>query len=72
MVLQDHKCFMQKQNPKPPSESLIFFDFETTAESNEHRVVNFAVAQDFRGDTFVYEGCDALQYYGCVYHSHNK
>ena len=39
--------------------SLIFFDFETSAESNEH-VVNFAVAQDFRGDTFVYEGCDAL------------
>ena len=24
MVLQDHKCFMQKQNPKPPSESHIF------------------------------------------------
>lgn len=59
MVLSDHKCFMQRQDPKQPSEKLLFFDFETDQSSNEH-VVNFAVSQDFQGETCVFEGYDAL------------
>ena len=44
--LDNHQCFMDKKDIKPPSEKYIFYDFETKLVNNKH-VVNYCVAQYF-------------------------
>lgn len=51
---------MQKENVKPPSgKKLLFYNFETDQSDLIHKV-NFAVSQNFQGDTTVFEGYNAL------------
>lgn len=64
-VLPGHLCYIQHDDPKPPSDKLLFFDFETDQSSGEH-IVNFAVAQDITGKTSVFRGYDALDRF-CKY-----
>lgn len=58
-VDSSHLCYMNKQNPKTPSDKLIFFDLETDQSNGEH-IVNFAVAQYKNGQENVFSGYDAI------------
>ena len=46
----DHKCYMQRKKLKDHSEKYIFYDFETTLDSENKQVVNYCVAQYFDGE----------------------
>jgi hypothetical protein len=69
---------MQRKSLNPPSEKYIFYDFETTLNDNNQHVVNYAVAQYFNGQEFVFrtidEFCNWLfdktkhKYFSCVAH----
>lgn len=66
--------------PKKASENLIFFDFETDQSTGEH-VVNFAVAQDLKGEEKIFRGYNACDEFcewlftpihkGCTVIAHN-
>ncbi|GBM55080.1 hypothetical protein AVEN_258617-1, partial [Araneus ventricosus] len=60
VLATDHYCFLQTVAPKAHSDRLIFFDFETDQSSGIH-VVNFAIAQYFSGEEFVFKGYNSCQ-----------
>ena len=39
-----HQCYLRRQGQKTPSDKIIFFDYECTQNSGEHKP-NFVVAQ---------------------------
>ena len=49
-VMHPHECFMQRKKLNPPSEKLMFCDFETYLGKHNRHVVNFAVLQNFNGN----------------------
>ena len=53
-VMPPHECFMQRKNLNPPSEKLMFYDFETYLGEHNRHVVNFAVLQDFNGNEWTF------------------
>lgn len=55
-----HFCYLEKIEPKEPSDKIIFFDFETDQTTGEH-LVNFAVAQYSNGDEAIFPGYTACQ-----------
>jgi len=57
---------MQKEDVKPASESLLFFDVETEVLPNTEHKVNYVVSQDFHGNCKSFEGDDALDNF-CEY-----
>lgn len=58
VVASEHTCYLSIVSPKPPSDKLIFFDFETDQSTGEH-LVNFAVAQYADGSEKVFRGYNA-------------
>ena len=60
-VPENYKCYMLMKELKDPSEKYIFFDFETKLEpsTNKH-IVNYCVAQDFRGNEIRCTNLDAF------------
>lgn len=58
-VSPGHLCYLERITPKPPTDKLMFFDFETDKTSGGH-IVNFAVAQYMNGEEFVCSGRDTL------------
>lgn len=58
VITAEHQCYLEKVDPKTPSDKLIFFDFETDQSSGTHEV-NFAVAQYADGREEVFRGYNA-------------
>ncbi|KAL1252652.1 hypothetical protein QQF64_017345 [Cirrhinus molitorella] len=55
----DHKCFIQPQEPKPPSRKYVYYDFESRYENGKHIGV-LVCAITFKGRKFVAEGTDCV------------
>ncbi|XP_076873809.1 uncharacterized protein LOC143523314 isoform X1 [Brachyhypopomus gauderio] len=54
-----HQCYIQPSKFKEPSDSYIFFDFETRFENGKHEA-NFVCAITFDGVEFTAEGSDCI------------
>ena len=57
-VSADHKCYMLQKELKPASDKYIFFDFETCLVDDNKHEVNFAVAQYYSGEEYVFRSID--------------
>lgn len=76
----NHRCYLRPVASKPPSDRLIFFDFETDQQTGEH-IVNLAVAQYKDGKEEVFKGYDSCKKFcfwlfrpipkGCIVIAHN-
>jgi hypothetical protein len=77
-VDKPHQCYMQRKSLNPTSEKYVFYDFETTVNDNNQQVVNYAVAQYFNGQEFVFRSIDEIcswlfdktkhKYHTCIAH----
>ena len=54
----EHKCYMQIKDVKKPIENYIFYDFETTTNTQGKHIINYCVAQYFNGEERIFYTID--------------